>query len=166
MSKKAIGLIILLVGLCGQVAVADKPPDAESVAIMETTALYNVRVSSDNEAATLREIGAEALMRVRDGYLVLADENQERALAASGLSSLLLAENVSRRKLALGWLWIFVWTNRMSANIRWYTRMAICVFTGLIGSRRRRIALWGWPRSCRVISALNTGPRNRPINGW
>jgi aminopeptidase YwaD len=63
--------------------------------------LYIVRIGSADEAALLRGTGAEAVVALQDGYLVLANDLTVTSLRNSGLQIRFLADQVSRENLAL-----------------------------------------------------------------
>ncbi len=63
--------------------------------------LYKVTVQSQIDAEKLVSVGAEPIVAVRDGYLVLADPTAVTKLNQSGLATQLLAANVRRDELAL-----------------------------------------------------------------
>ena len=60
--------------------------------------LYRVTVQNKSEADRLRSLAVETILRVNDGYLVLADGFD---LLSSGLSYQLLSSNVNRDELYL-----------------------------------------------------------------
>ncbi len=66
-----------------------------------STDLYKVTVDSHEAARAATRTGADALLRVSDGYLVLADHDVSGYLAESGLTFKLVATNVDRAHLAL-----------------------------------------------------------------
>ncbi len=87
MGKKAvITTIMVLLGLCSAVAADD---------------LYRITVNNGDDAAALRATGADAVLRINDGYLILADEPTLDLLAESGLQYEFVASNVDRKNLAL-----------------------------------------------------------------
>ena len=63
--------------------------------------LYRVRLASSTDATRLRLCNAEGVVRLADGYLVLADSGAAERLAQSGLDAELIASNVSRDQLCL-----------------------------------------------------------------
>ncbi|MBU0982964.1 MAG: M28 family peptidase, partial [candidate division Zixibacteria bacterium] len=62
--------------------------------------LYKVLIQSSQDADLLRETRVDPIVRVSDGYLVLAD-GEVSGLTGSGLSAELIASKVTRRELAI-----------------------------------------------------------------
>ncbi|MEW6412731.1 MAG: M28 family peptidase [Candidatus Zixiibacteriota bacterium] len=67
--------------------------------------LYKVVVSSQSQAQALRSSGADPLVQISDGYLVLADEDASYRLRNSALDVRLIAGDVTKETLALDGLW-------------------------------------------------------------
>lgn len=67
----------------------------------QATDLYQVVVRDAGEAMMLSATGVEAIVLVRDGYLVLCDQASTERLMKSGLTWELLATEVGRKDLAL-----------------------------------------------------------------
>ncbi len=101
MRINAIAMFLVSAVLFGMTMAGDKPVATSAARLSAGTDLYNVQVGSQADAERLTAIGVEPLMKVRGGYLVLADENQGSALAASGLSYEFLAGSIERRQLAI-----------------------------------------------------------------
>ena len=88
MGKRAvIATIVAFVSLCSAAGAAD---------------LFRVRVGSTQQAGALIGTGAEAVLRISDGYLVLVDPSESARLAESGLMFEHVAADVDRAHLALG----------------------------------------------------------------
>ncbi len=68
---------------------------------VEAADLYKIVVQSKAHAERLSAVGTDPIVRVRDGYLVLADVNSIGRLEASGLEIQLLATGVQRDQLAI-----------------------------------------------------------------
>ncbi|UCG61645.1 MAG: M28 family peptidase [Candidatus Zixiibacteriota bacterium] len=63
--------------------------------------LYKVTLRSQKNAESLRAVDAEILLKVTDGYLVLAEQAISEAMEQRGLDLELLASNVERSQLVL-----------------------------------------------------------------
>jgi len=63
--------------------------------------LYKVFVTSEEEAAILASAAIDPIVRVRDGYLILADSDSIDKLNRSGLQVTLIASGVRRGNLAM-----------------------------------------------------------------
>lgn len=63
--------------------------------------LYKVLVGNNNEATALRLAGIEPVVRLNDGYLVVADGLSAERLLSSGLSVELVANDIDKSQLAL-----------------------------------------------------------------
>lgn len=63
--------------------------------------LVKVQISSHQEASQLEGFGVEPILRLSDGYLVLANWRQVEALSVSGLSIELLANDIDKNRLGL-----------------------------------------------------------------
>lgn len=63
--------------------------------------LYRVKIASTQDATRLRLCGVEGLVRLPDGFLVLANSDAANGLAQSGLDAELVASDVSRDQLRL-----------------------------------------------------------------
>ncbi|MEW6013763.1 MAG: M28 family peptidase [Candidatus Zixiibacteriota bacterium] len=63
--------------------------------------LYKVLVENDADALALRQAGAEPVIRLNDGYLVIAAHDVAEQMTSSGLSVTLVATNMDRSQLGL-----------------------------------------------------------------
>lgn len=63
--------------------------------------LYEVKVGSHEDAATLRQVGVEPVLRVSGGYLVLVEAERLDVLLGSGLEVQLIEAGVEREELAI-----------------------------------------------------------------
>ena len=86
MLRKATLSLLIGVLLCGSVIAGD---------------LYKVSVQSKTDAERLSAAGTDPIVRLRDGYLVLADAGSIDKLETSGLEIQLLATGVERDQLAI-----------------------------------------------------------------
>ncbi len=86
-------LILVSIGFAQDTDRSDRPSIA--------TDLYHVEVGSHEEAGLLSGFGANAILRVGDGYLILAGPVHADQLARSGLKYTLITSDVDRRHLAL-----------------------------------------------------------------
>jgi aminopeptidase YwaD len=73
--------------------------------------LYKVALQSASEAARLSSTGVNAVVKITDGYLVLADQTSSRLVENSGLTWTLVAKDVDRSRLAID-----IWPNRKDAD--------------------------------------------------
>jgi hypothetical protein len=64
--------------------------------------LYQAQISNKSDAKTLTATGAEPILRVSNGYLVICDSNAASALERSGLTFRKLDNNISRDEIAIG----------------------------------------------------------------
>ncbi|MFH1686340.1 MAG: M28 family peptidase [bacterium] len=83
---RVIHLLVVLILLVSTASAAD---------------VYRVPISSGHEAALLRAAGVEPVIRLNDGYLVLAKEESVRLMAQDGLAPKLIASDIDRGDLAL-----------------------------------------------------------------
>jgi hypothetical protein len=63
--------------------------------------LYEVQISSESEARVANQLQIDPLLKTDGGYLVMIEPGAVEALRTSGLQSQLVAENVTRRTVAL-----------------------------------------------------------------
>ena len=63
--------------------------------------LYRVVIGSNSDAQVLYECGVRPLLKLSDGYLVMADDEAEIRLAQSGLHSELVHSNILREDISL-----------------------------------------------------------------
>lgn len=63
--------------------------------------LYQVTVQSQSQADLLKTSGADPVLKIRDGYLVLADKSMADHLGSVGLKTTFLAKDIDRGQLAL-----------------------------------------------------------------
>lgn len=63
--------------------------------------LYKVVVREQVDAENLKALDVRPILATRDGYLILSDQSILEKLTASGLTTVLLANNVTRNELAL-----------------------------------------------------------------
>jgi len=63
--------------------------------------LYQVAVQNQHQADLLKASGVDAVLRVHDGYLVLADKPTADHLVSVGLKTTFLAKDIDRQQLAL-----------------------------------------------------------------
>jgi len=87
----------LTVSWLGLIATAVVP----AVTTAAATDLYEVTISNQQDAAALRQAHVDPLLRIRGGYLVLADDAGEARLARSGLFCSMVAKDVYRDGIAL-----------------------------------------------------------------
>ena len=97
-------LIFVILGGCVLLCLAWLGADArntESLKVDTAGDLYYVQVSGQSDVLRLAEIDLDAVMKVTDGYLVLAGPDAARQLQTSGVRHRLLASGVDRDHLAL-----------------------------------------------------------------
>jgi len=96
-SAKALAGIILLTALLGVPAFAQKNANK----IDGTDNLYRVFVASRMEALRLSTLQVNPVLRLSDGYLVLADETAAANMAARSLKISLIATDIKLEQLAV-----------------------------------------------------------------
>lgn len=90
------GLLVLL--LTGNLSGTVNPLSANPA---PTDNLYKIYVQSPQEAAVLSALGTDAVMKISDGYLVMASADNERIFEENSLRYELIAAGISRNELAL-----------------------------------------------------------------
>ncbi|PKK82644.1 MAG: hypothetical protein CVT49_12590 [candidate division Zixibacteria bacterium HGW-Zixibacteria-1] len=90
----ALPFILLAGSLLGAVTLAPASQD-------ETGNLYKIIVQNAGDARALSALGVDAVLKIQDGYLVLALSEYERIFEENSLRFELIAANVSRSELAI-----------------------------------------------------------------
>jgi hypothetical protein len=96
MSRKTILLSLLLLTLSWMTAAGDLPVISTASQDDQPRNLYRVSIGSQKDAAALAGIGADPLLPVTNGYLVLMLPEEEARLAGSGLAYSLVASTITR----------------------------------------------------------------------
>ena len=79
----------------------DQIPISSAAAQNTPLNLYRVSIQSHEEAAILSQSGCEVVLRISDGYLVLATAEKVGSIAASGLTVELTAADLTRQEIAM-----------------------------------------------------------------
>jgi hypothetical protein len=94
-------VLLILINFAFSVGGVENPDDAANPSQITTGDLYKVILRSDTDAEALRGLGVKAVLRLNEGYLVLADLDSKAQLENSGLEIKLITTNISKNQLAL-----------------------------------------------------------------
>ncbi len=98
---RVVLLVILQLSALIVFVLADSAPAQLNIPAKTLTDLYEVKVQSQTDADMLSRTGVDPVLKVGDGYLVLAGPRARDLLAGCGLEYTLVATGIDRSHLAM-----------------------------------------------------------------